>query len=163
MIHPGEIRNRAPAAAEQHELERKRDSELTALDALRETGSLGPLLALAIATAVGIYFGARLVSMGDLAPGLLLAGASIVGGSLAMDTRLCVGTPTRIHECRHCRRETDRWRGESRDGRRHTSLFGQRSAASETPRARRSESSSRGDVGASPDMSADSRGVSSAK
>ncbi|WP_276260582.1 hypothetical protein [Haloglomus litoreum] len=126
-----------PAAFEQELRERDWDRSWGAIEALRETGHLAPVATYLLLAAVTIYAGALGVRGNSPVAGLALAVGGLVGFGLMIDTTLCKGTPAHVHECRRCRRATDRWRGPTRDGQWIMSILGQPSAAEATPAAQR--------------------------
>lgn len=126
-----------PPARAQAERERLFDRDYALVESLRETGQLLPVVFFAAAIPVGVYLGAQAAAGSTPIGGLALAVAALVGGGLALDTHLCKGTPATRHECRRCRRATDRWRGPTRDDQWFTSIVGQTSAAGQTPAAGR--------------------------
>ncbi|WP_276258127.1 hypothetical protein [Haloglomus litoreum] len=139
MIHGSFDERETRSAVEQDAAERTLDRDWTLLEALMETKQLGLLVFMLVLIGVLVYAGARMAATGDPLVGVGLAGASLVGGGLLLDSVLCVQTPAHVHECRKCRRETDRWRGPTRDDQWVTSLVGQPSAADRTPSATRYE------------------------
>lgn len=140
MIHPtSNGPERIHGAAIQEGRESDLDREWNALEALRETGHLAPVATMLVLAGVSVYLGGWMIQNGEVLGGVAIPAVGILAGGLAMDTHLCAGTPARAHECRRCRRETDRWRGPTRDGQLLTSLVGQRSPAEQTPRASRYE------------------------
>lgn len=138
MTHRTSIEpERLHGASRQDEREQTLDRDWSPLTALRETGLLGPVAITVALILVGIYVGATMVRSGQPMGGVSVGAVALIGGGLWIDTELCKGTPATVHECRHCRRETDRWRGPTADDQWLTSLVGQRSAAARTPSATR--------------------------
>jgi hypothetical protein len=133
MTHPTDDDYRLHGALEQDRRERDWDRNWGVIEALRETRHLGPVVGTLVVAAVAIYAAAWATGQGDVLGGLVIGAVAIVCGGLWLDTELCKGTPAHVHECRRCRRETDRWRGSTRDDMWVTSLVGQRSAAARTP------------------------------
>lgn len=137
MTHATDQQRRLHSGLEQDRRERDWDRQWSPVEALRETGHLGPVAGTLVMAAIGIYIAAWMAGRGDLLGGLVIGAVAVVGGGLMVDTQLCKGTPAHVHECRRCRRETDRWRGPTRDEQWVTALVGQSSAASQTPPATR--------------------------
>jgi hypothetical protein len=135
VTHPTDDDHRLHGALEQDRREHDWDRDWGPIEALRETRQLGPVVGCLLIAAIGVYIGAWTAGNGDVLGGLVIGALAIVGGGLWLDIELCSGTPAHVHECRRCRRETDRWRGPTRDDLRATSLVGQRSAAPRTPAA----------------------------
>jgi len=128
---------RLHGAARQDEREQTLDRNWGPFTALRETGLIGPVALVVVLAIVGIYAGATMARNGEALGGVGVGAVTLVVGGLWLDSELCKGTPATVHECRRCRRETDRWRGPTADDQSLTSLLGQRSAAARTPSATR--------------------------
>jgi hypothetical protein len=137
VTHPTDDEFRLHSALEQDRRERDWERDWGRIEALRETRHLGPVVGSLVIAAIGVYIGAWMAGNGEPIGGVVVGAAGLVGGGLWLDTELCKGTPTHVHECRRCRRETDRWRGPTRDDLWVTSLVGQRSPAERTPAPRR--------------------------
>lgn len=133
MTHSTGEEPRCDGALEQELRERDWDRTWGVVEALRETRHLGPVLGTLVLASIGVYAAAWVAGQGNPVAGLLIGVAAIVGGGLSLDTELCKGTPVRGHECRRCRRETDRWRGPTRDDQWVAALVGQSSPAARTP------------------------------
>jgi hypothetical protein len=137
MTHPTDDRPRVHSGREQSHRERLFDEDFGLVESLRMTGHLPDAAMKVVLGGLFVYVGGWMVANGDPLLGLGLASTAVIGAGLALDTTLCKGTPASVHECRRCRRETDRWRGPTRDSQWVTSVTGQPSAARETPSASR--------------------------
>jgi hypothetical protein len=137
MTHPTNRECRVHSGLEQEQRERDWDRDWAPIEALRETRHLGPVVGSIAIAAIGVYIGADLAGNGDPIAGVVGAAVSLAVGGLWLDTELCKGTPATVNECRRCRRETDRWRGPTRDDQWVASLIGQSSPAERTPAATR--------------------------